>query len=194
MLVENKTRNSLAQSVTMRRLSKGAIVVSIVGALVAPTAPAEAVPCPATGAAQLTQGDISIEVRRLQTNLMVAALSCGARDSYNNFIVTHRPSLQKYGKAIRIEFRRRYGKEGSKRLNRFITRLANEASARSNADRAAFCADATAKFETANMQGMTVNRMVTLPVKGAQLASAACDGTTTAGFQSVSSESKTEQR
>lgn len=193
MLVENETQTVSAQSAFLRRVSRGTLVAAIVGTLIVPTTTgAVASPCPTAGAARLTQGDISIEVRRLQTNLMVAALSCRARSEYNNFILTHRPSLQKYGKAIRAEFRRRYGKSGSKRLNRFITRLANEASARSNADRDAFCADASALFAQANMPGMTVSEMVTVPAKGTQLASAACNGTTTSGYQSVSTDSKTQ--
>ena len=191
MLVENETRIDSAPSKLGRRIGKGALIAALVGTLVVPATSAQAVPCPATGAAQLTQGDISIEVRRLQTNLMVAALSCGARADYNDFILTHRPSLQKYGKAIRAEFRRRYGKSGSKRLNRFITRLANEASARSNGDRDAFCANATALFSQANAQGMTISRMVTVPANGTQLASAAACNGTTAGYQSVSTENKT---
>jgi hypothetical protein len=192
MLVENETRFDSASSKLGRRIGKGALIAALVGTLVVPATSAQAVPCPATGSAQLTQGDISIEVRRLQTNLMVAALSCGARADYNDFILTHRPSLQKYGKAIRAEFRRRYGKSGAKQLNRFITRLANEASAQSNADRDAFCANASALFTKANAQGMTVSRMVTVPANGAQLASAAACNGTTAGYQSVSTETKNQ--
>jgi hypothetical protein len=191
MLVENETQYVSTQSPFLRRVSKGALVAAIVGTLIVPATSAQAVPCPSAGASKLTQGDISIEVRRLQTNLMVAALSCGARSEYNNFILTHRPSLQKYGKAIRAEFRRRYGPKGSKRLNRFITRLANEASARSNADRDTFCANASALFAQASAPGMTVSEMVTVPARGTQLASA-CDGTTAAGFQSVSTDGKAQ--
>jgi hypothetical protein len=188
MLVENEIRVIPTRTNFLRRIGKGAVVAALVGTFVVPATTAQAVPCPAASAAQMTQGDLSIEVRRLQTNLMVAALACGARADYNEFILAHRPSLQKYGKTIKAEFRRRYGKEGSKRLNRFVTRLANEASARSNADRDAFCADASALFDQASTRGMTVARMVTVP--GTQLASAACNGTT-AGYQSVSTENKT---
>jgi hypothetical protein len=149
-----------------------------------PAATAQAVPCPAVGAGKLSKGDISIEVRRLQTTLMVAALSCRARSDYNEFIMAHRPSIQSYGKAIKAEFRRRYGKSGSKELNRFVTRLANEASARSNADRAGFCADAAALFAQARTRGTTLASMVTVQTAGGtQLASAACDATTAAAYR-----------
>lgn len=189
--MENETRFVSTQMPFLRRVSKGALVAALVGTLIVPATTAKAAPCPTAGASQLTQGDIAIEVRRLQTNLMVAALSCGARAQYNDFILTHRPSLQKYGKAIRAEFNRRYGKSGSKRLNRFITRLANEASSRSNADRDAFCAEASALFAHSNTRGVTVAQMVTAPAKGTQLASAACKGTAAAGYQSALTEGKT---
>src|SRR3546814_13289172 len=107
---------------------------------------------------------------------MVAALSCGARDDYNEFVLSHRPSLQKYGKAIRTEFRRRYGKAGNSKLNQFVTRLANEASARSNADRENFCAEATASFQEAKVNGATLTNLVTVPASR-QVASAGCDAT-----------------
>jgi hypothetical protein len=161
MLVENEPQYGPARGTSLRRVSKGALIAALVGTLIVPATSAQAVPCPPADASQLTQGDISIEVRR----------------------------LQKYGKAIRAEFRRRYGPNGSKRLNRFITRLANEASARSNADREAFCADASAVFAQAKAPGMTVSQMVTVPAKGTQLA-AACDGTTTAGYRPVSTDGK----
>lgn len=194
MLVENSTRNGLAQMDLRRRVSRGALVAALVGTLVVPATSAQAAPCAAVGTQDLSQGDLSIEVRRLQTNLMVAALSCRARSDYNEFITAHRPSLQSYGKAIQAEFRRRYGRDGSKQLNRFVTRLANEASARSNADRDGFCAEAAGLFEKARTRGMTLTSMVTVPSNGTQLASAACDATTAAAFRPAGSDKTTRNR
>jgi len=194
MLVKYSTRNGLAPMQMKRRLSRGAVVAALVGTLVVPATSAQAVPCPTIGVNNLSKGDLSIEVRRLQTNLMVAALSCRARSEYNEFITTHRPSIQTYGKAIKAEFRRRYGREGSKHLNRFVTRLANEASARSNADRDAFCADAAALFEKSRTRGVTLTSMVTPPAAGTQVASAACDGTTAAAFRPDVDSAKSQRR
>jgi hypothetical protein len=194
MLVENSTRNGLARRKLTRHVSRVALVAALAGALVVPAATAQAVPCPATGAGKLSKGDISIEVRRLQTKLMVAALSCRARSDYNEFIMTHRPSLQSYGKAIKAEFRRRYGRAGSKELNRFVTRLANEASARSNADRAAFCADASALFAKSRTGGMTLASMVTVKSGGTRLASAACDSTTAAAYRPAAKQDASRNR
>jgi hypothetical protein len=170
------------------------MIAALAGTLVMPATAVQAAPCADTGAARPSQADISIEVRRLQTNLMVAALTCNARADYNAFVLTHRTSLQKYGKIIRTEFRRRFGKAGDSKLNAFITRLANEASTRSNADRDGFCADAASTFQQAKVQDISLTQMVTVPASATQLASAACEMPATAGFRSVSSEAMTEQR
>ena len=185
MQVERKTRIRAAHRTRERRFGRGAMVAALIGTLVTPGTAAQAAPC--TGAGKPTEADISIEVRRLQTNLMVAALSCGARDDYNEFVVAHRSTLQKYGKTIRAEFRRRYGKSGASKLNQFVTRLANEASARSNADRENFCAEATASFQEARVRGASLTRLVTVPAARQQVASVGCD-TTTAGIRAVSTE------
>ena len=91
---------------------------------------------------KLTAAEVSNEVRKLQTTLMVAALSCGHRDNYNKFVTKFKSALQRHGHAIRSDFRKRYGAGGKKKLNKYVTALANEASQRSNADYDAFCADA----------------------------------------------------
>jgi hypothetical protein len=188
MQVECKTRNHAALRTRERRFGRGAIAAALIGTLVAPgcSTDTQAAPCPSIGSSEPSAADISIEVRRLQTNLMVAALSCGARNDYNDFVIAYRPSLQKYGKEIRTEFRRRYGKAGNAKLNQFVTRLANEASARSNADRENFCAEATASFQEAKLHGATLTKLVTVPSRQ-QVASAGCDATT-AGIRAVSTE------
>jgi hypothetical protein len=194
MQVERKTRKRAAHRTRDRRFGRGAMIAALAGTLVMPATTVQAVPCATAGAAQPTQADISIEVRRLQTNLMVAALTCSAREDYNEFVVTHRSSLQKYGKTIRAEFRRRYGKEGDSKLNQFVTRLANEASARSNADRENFCAEATTAFHQAKAQDISLTRMVMVPVSSSEVASAACETPADVGFRSVSSDAATQRR
>ncbi len=91
-------------------------------------------------------GERSVAVRRLQTKLMVAALSCGAKSEYNDFVLHYRPHLKRHGTALKAKFRAEYGGSYQKRLDSFVTALANQASQRSNKDRAAFCADAKATF------------------------------------------------
>lgn len=91
--------------------------------------------------------DMSIEVRRLQSKLMVAALSCeDSRPAYNDFVVHYRPALRQHGDALKARFRREYGGSYQSKLDSFVTLLANQASQQSNVDRASFCADARATF------------------------------------------------
>ena len=92
---------------------------------------------------KLSQAEISKEVRKVQTTLMVAALSCGSRDNYNKFIVKFKGVLQRHGQVIERDFIKRYGGvAGKKKLDKYVTALANEASSRSNSDYNAFCSRA----------------------------------------------------
>ncbi len=88
----------------------------------------------------------ALSSRVLQTELMVAALCCGNRPLYNAFVTKFRGELVKQGRSLRSFFQRHHGGGGEENLNSFITRLANEASRRSNAERAGFCAQASLLF------------------------------------------------
>ena len=81
----------------------------------------------------------AMSMRVLQTELMVAALTCGQQGEYNTFVRKFEGELVDRGKALRAAFQRMYGGQGQPRLDGFITRLANEASQRSIASRADFC-------------------------------------------------------
>ena len=89
----------------------------------------------------------ALEMRVMQSELMVAALTCGARESYNAFVIKFEPDLVRHGVALRTFFKRAHGSRASAELNRFVTRLANQASQRSVADRAGYCAAASRVFE-----------------------------------------------
>ena len=88
----------------------------------------------------------ALNARVLQTELMVTALACGYRADYNAFVGTFRAELALRGGALRAYFARRYGARAEDELNRFVTRLANQESARSNESRAKFCSDGAALF------------------------------------------------
>jgi hypothetical protein len=88
------------------------------------------------------------DARVLQTELMVAALTCGQRNRYNGFVKKFQPQLVANGKALRRYFRRVHGGRGEARVTRFVTRLANEASARSLVDGTqAYCASVSSLFD-----------------------------------------------
>ncbi|RED52075.1 hypothetical protein [Aestuariispira insulae] len=84
----------------------------------------------------------ALQTRLFQTELMVAALTCKERAGYNKIISKFKDEFVDQGKELKRTFNRIHGKNAEKRLNRFITRLANEASMRSlrNAD---YCDNAT---------------------------------------------------
>ncbi len=89
----------------------------------------------------------ALDTRTLQTDLMVAALSCRHQPLYNAFVRKYRGELLEHGRALQSFFRRQHGATGPKQLNGFITRLANGASRRSQRERRAFCARAAAMFD-----------------------------------------------
>ena len=99
----------------------------------------------------------AIAFRYLQTELMVAALSCGReeyRSKYNTFILRYRPALRRNGRTLRVIFKRNYGASGKRRLDDYVTKLANEASVRS-LQRSEFCEVAGRKLDAVLTAGGT---------------------------------------
>lgn len=86
-------------------------------------------------------------VRSLQTELMVAALTCGARDDYNEFAIKFKKSLSTHGHNLKNQFKTTYGKSAERELNAYVTALANRLSQRSVAGREAYCARADRLFQ-----------------------------------------------
>ena len=91
----------------------------------------------------------ALNVRALQTQLMVAAIGCNQQALYNNFVGKYGKSLVSEGKVIKAYFSRTYPKRAESELNRFVTFLANESSKRSlKQEDAAFCAASESLFLT----------------------------------------------
>ena len=87
-------------------------------------------------------------VRVLQSELMVAALACGARTHYGKFVERYKPDLAVNGKALRSHFHTVHGQQrGFAELNRFVTRLANKASGRMASLGADFCTIALQTYD-----------------------------------------------
>jgi hypothetical protein len=70
----------------------------------------------------------AFNVRALKSSLMVAALSCNQQTGYNGFIARNRSLFSGDGHVVQGYFRRMYGGAAETQLNRFITRMANDAS------------------------------------------------------------------
>lgn len=81
--------------------------------------------------------EVALQTRVIQTDLMVAALSCGASARYNEFVKANQPTLMAAHTQLTKFFTKARG--GQKALNIFITKLANDSSRRSIANIAAFC-------------------------------------------------------
>jgi hypothetical protein len=94
----------------------------------------------------------AMRVRVMQTELMVAALSCRAvpgRDftgQYNAFVQRHGEKLVTHGRILTSYFQTRYGEGYRKKLDAFITALANDASRRSM-NSATFCDESVQLFQ-----------------------------------------------
>lgn len=89
----------------------------------------------------------AIHVRVLQSDLMVAALLCDQKPRYNRFVQEFQPELIRHGQTLKAYFQRAHGKSGTRRLNSFITVLANEASQRSITLGGDYCPIATRLFD-----------------------------------------------
>ena len=70
----------------------------------------------------------ALRTRVVQTELMVAALTCQQHALYNDFVQKFRGQLAAQGNVLVSYFARSYGAEGTPELDRFVTRLANTVS------------------------------------------------------------------
>ncbi len=86
-------------------------------------------------------------VRSLQTELMVAALTCQIRPEYNAFVKRFKKHLALNGKALRKHYVKHYGDESEKRLNRYVTKLANKSSQQTINARGDYCDQARQLYE-----------------------------------------------
>ena len=85
----------------------------------------------------------------MQQRLMVAALSCGETQSYNNFVRAYQKELQASDRALQNYFRRVNGKTGTADYHAYKTRLANSSSMAVINDMTGYCASAKASFDQA---------------------------------------------
>lgn len=81
----------------------------------------------------------AVRVRVLQSDMMVAALSCDLRNHYNEAIRRFQSELVLHGRNLRAYFDRVHGRSAQRELDRFVTAMANEASSRSAAQGNQYC-------------------------------------------------------
>ena len=78
-----------------------------------------------------TTDQTALHVRRLQTQLMVGALSCGQQRmqvNYNSFVTKFDHALKVNGAALKSYFTRMFGSRGISEMDSFLTKLSNELS------------------------------------------------------------------
>lgn len=91
--------------------------------------------------------EAAFQTRVIQSDLMVGALACNSKEFYNAFVVKFEEDLVEHGTALRRYFEKRYGAASSKRLNAYITQMANDASRRSMRKAGNYCESITGLFQ-----------------------------------------------
>ncbi len=97
-------------------------------------------------AAQADSSREAVAVRQLQSEMMVAALSCEMRGHYNTVVARFERELVGHGKSLRQYFRQAHGDRAQRELDRFITALANQASGDMIATGSSYCSRAGSMF------------------------------------------------
>ncbi len=126
------------QSHRIRAASRAVILAGVAAAALFAASSANAQSAPANAREQA-----AFDVRFLQTEFMVAALSCGRpeyQSFYNTFVSRFGAPLKRHADELKAHFTREYGKQGANKLDSFATKLANEASLRSMRQ-VTFCQD-----------------------------------------------------
>lgn len=78
-----------------------------------------------------TSDQTVLHVRRLQTQLLVGALSCGRphmQSNYNTFVAKFDRALKINGQQLKAYFTRTFGARGVSEMDAFLTKLSNELS------------------------------------------------------------------
>lgn len=95
----------------------------------------------------------AIRIRALQTELMMAGLSCNGKKHYNRFVKQNRTELKSYAKSLRGYFERNFSGNAETEMDQFITKLANDSSKRSLKNGAkSFCSDANTLFKAVSKE------------------------------------------
>ncbi|WP_207538675.1 hypothetical protein [Sabulicella rubraurantiaca] len=89
------------------------------------------------------------QVRALQSQLMVVAISCELQDDYNRFVTKFQPQLATAFRGIQSHFRRSAGSAGQRQTDQYITNLANGQSQAGIAQGTLFCRNQAPLFQEA---------------------------------------------
>lgn len=129
-------------------------------------------------------GDHSaFDVTALKTKLMVTALTCGADEKYNAFVMKYRPELTSQDKALGGYFSRAHGRRARQQQDDYVTQLANSESQTGVRQGSLFCRYNLGTFDEvmalrngAELTDYAAAKTVTQPINVSE-----CTTTTTAG-------------
>ncbi|RVT90684.1 hypothetical protein EOD42_23055 [Rhodovarius crocodyli] len=91
----------------------------------------------------------ALDIRALQSQLMVLALTCQQEEQYNRFVTQHRGTLGSVYNQVQRHFRRVYGGAGQRRLDEYITNTANGHSQVGISQGSLFCSNQAGLFPAA---------------------------------------------
>jgi hypothetical protein len=91
----------------------------------------------------------AIDLRAVQSNLMVAAIACGRTDDYNQFVRRHQTDLGAAHHTVFGVFRRAHGAQAQRQYDEYITNLANAQSQEGIRQGSHFCRDVAPLFQAA---------------------------------------------
>lgn len=107
----------------------------------------------------------AFDVRALQSQLMVAALSCGQEDQYNTFVNRYKNELGGAYRGINAHYRRTAGARGQSSLDGYITQLANAQSQDGIRQGSNFCRNVAPLFTVALAAPATSEALATVAVQ-----------------------------
>jgi len=91
----------------------------------------------------------AFNVAALKSRLMVTALTCNAREKYNDFVTRYRTDLVRQEKALDGYFGRAYGRNARQQHDQYTTLLANSESEIGEQQGTLFCAHNVGLFDQA---------------------------------------------
>lgn len=142
---------------------KTVIAAGVAAALIGPGAAIAACLQPAEKTA--------FDVRALQSQLMVVALTCQQQDDYNNFVRRHMNELNSAQRGVTSYHRRVHGAQHQRQLDLYITNLANSQMQAGITRGSFFCREQAPLFQmamqastSAELANLTTSRQIPQPL------------------------------
>jgi hypothetical protein len=136
------------------------------------------------------------DVRALQSQLMVVAISCEMQDDYNRFVTKFQPQLATAYRGVAGHFRRTAGGSHQRQLDQYITNLANGQSQVGISQGSFFCRNQGPLFQQA-LAASNVGELAQLSVQREvpqTYAAGVCSGAPARGASNREARPRTQQQ